>query len=117
MKITNLKFVFACCAPLIAAAQPAAALPKQGSGGRCDCLCEAPGGVTPSGVIHSFATYDSHGQQCDAFAGATCNLTNPNTGGVATGTIKFCDSVSNTSKRPAVILLPSGVKIGPLNQR
>lgn len=116
MKIAKVKIAFTCCALLVGATQTAAALPKQGSGGKCDCLCEAPSGA-PGGVIHSFATYDSHGLQCDAFTGATCNVQSSVTGGIATGTIKYCDSTANTSRRPATIFLPTGVKISPLLRR
>ena len=98
----------------IAANAPTAqALPKQGTGGKCDCLCEAPSGVNPFGVIQTFNTYDSHGLGCGALVGATCNVNNPNTGGIATGSVKTCAPVSNASRR-SVIILPNGIKLSPL---
>ena len=90
----------------IAANAPVAqALPKQGTGGKCDCVCEAPSGINSFGVIQTFNTYHSHGLGCDALVGATCNVSNPNTGGVATGSVKACTTVTNAS-RHSVIILP-----------
>lgn len=98
---------------LAANAPIAQALPKQGTGTKCDCLCEAPSGVNPFGTIQSFNTYDSHGLGCDALVGATCNVSNPNTGGVATGSVRACGKSSNASRRN-VIILPNGIKLTPL---
>ena len=101
-------------AVLIAANAPTAqALPKQGTGGKCDCVCEAPSGVSPTGFIQTFNTYNAHGLGCDALVGATCNISNPNTGGVATGSVKACMTVTNASRR-SVIILQNGVKLSPL---
>ena len=116
MKFAKLKTVFA-CALLIGVAQTATALPKQGAGTQCDCMCVAPSGVAPGGVIYSFNTYDPHGLSCFALEGLTCNLDNPNTGGVATGSVQGCRDKSNASRRPATIVLPTGIKIGPLRRR
>ena len=111
MKFAKFKIAFTCCALLVGATQIAIALPKQGSEGKCGCLCDAPDGA--GGSIHSLATYDPHGLSCLALAGATCNLDNTKTGGVATGQLIFCSDASNTAKRPATIILPTGVKIRP----
>jgi hypothetical protein len=115
MKFAKLRIAFGCCALLLGASQTAVALPKQGSGAQCGCLCEAPDGA--GGTIHSFSNYASHGMSCFAFAGATCNLDNPNTGGIATGILVFCNDAAKTSKVPATIFLPGGIKIGPLKKR
>ena len=117
MKFARLDVAFTCCALLIVATHTADALPKQGTGTKCDCLCEAPSGIAPGGTIHSFNTYDSHGLACEAFVGATCNLENPNTGGIATGSLLFCGDASTTARHPATITLPTGVTIHPLRKR
>lgn len=93
-------------------ASTALALPKQGTGTKCDCLCSAPSGESPSGYAVGYNTYDPHGLPCSALQGATCNLTNPSTGGVATGTVQACYT-SGTNWRGGIIL-QNGTKLPPV---
>jgi len=53
---------------------------------QCACLCQAPGDVF--GVITDFS--NTGGYSCGVYNSKTCNYYDPNTGGVRTGTTKFC---------------------------
>jgi hypothetical protein len=52
----------------------------------CGCLCQAPGDVM--GVITNIP--NTGGYSCGAYNGKTCNYSDPATGGVRTGTTKYC---------------------------
>ena len=78
--------------------QVASDLPKQGTG-NCRCTCVAPSGI--GGELWSDMTYNANGYSCGAFQGKTCNIENPNTGGMATGEIIGCETA--TSSRRSVI--------------
>lgn len=53
---------------------------------QCACLCQAPGDVI--GVITDIS--NTGGYSCGAYNGKTCNYYDPNTGGVRTGSTKYC---------------------------
>jgi hypothetical protein len=97
------------CIAVCGLAPTAMALPKQGAG-KCDCACSAPSGA--GGHIDSFNTYDPHGLPCDALVGATCNVSDPSTGGVATGTVQHCFKPGDTPR--GQIILQNGIKLSPL---
>ena len=84
----------------------ALALPKGSGGGQCACICEAPSGTAPGGKLYASVNYASRGYSCDAFNGATCNIDNPITGGVATGSLLGCGNAAVS--RPVIIFSPSG---------
>jgi hypothetical protein len=87
----------------------ASALPKQGSGGTCNCVCVAPSGI--GGQIMTIAIYNSLNYQCPVFNGKTCNVSNPNTGGVATGSLIGCDK-STVFTQPVIVTSPfSGIQV------
>ncbi|MGF1624165.1 MAG: hypothetical protein ACFCVH_04725 [Alphaproteobacteria bacterium] len=67
---------------MMASAAPAAALDNTTvGGGRCECFCDAgPGG---------FMTYDSPGG-CGALTNRTCNLEDPASGGIRSGSLIGC---------------------------
>jgi len=83
----------------IVACAPTAALAKPKQGGTttgCKCTCAAPSGVN-NGTILSENTYNPVGGSCAAFPGKTCNVNNPNTGGVSTGELLWCDAVQGSA--------------------
>jgi hypothetical protein len=82
--------------------QLASALPKQGTG-KCRCTCVAPSGM--GGELWSDNVYNANGYSCGAFQGKTCNIENPNTGGIATGEIIGCESAT-TSRRSIIEFNP-----------
>lgn len=93
---------------VIAMPQLASALPKQGSGsGKCRCMCIAPSGVNGGSLI-SVNDYNSQGYSCGAFEGKTCNLNNPYTGGVSTGSLIGCEDATKNSGRPSILVTPWG---------
>jgi hypothetical protein len=97
--------------PLLGGAQEASALPKQGSGaGQCRCMCVAPSGVNGGSLI-SDNLYNSQGYACSAFEGATCNLNNPYTGGVSTGSLIGCQDASKSSGG-RITVLSGSVSLG-----
>ena len=77
------------------------AVPK--GGGKCACMCTAPNGA--GGTLAQSQTYSSQGISCAAFENHTCNMTNPVTGGVATGRTLGCATTSSSS---ATIIVPWG---------
>jgi hypothetical protein len=83
----------------------ASAKPKGLGGGQCTCMCMAPSGI--GGQLVSFQTYNSQGYSCVAFENRTCNVDNPYTGGVSTGSLIGCASAA-TSSSATVILTPLG---------
>jgi opacity protein-like surface antigen len=88
--------------------------PKQGSGGKCSCMCIAPSGI--GGELVSDVTYDSQGYSCNSFEGKTCNLNNPYTGGVSTGSLIGCGAASGSSAARGITVLPAGnATIAPAN--
>lgn len=52
----------------------------------CACICQAPGDAF--GVITDIR--NTGGFSCGAYNGKTCNYSDPTTGGVRTGTTKYC---------------------------
>ena len=62
------------------------AIPKSPIYKQCACLCQAPGDVI--GVITDIS--NTGGFSCGAYNGKTCNYSDPATGGVRTGTTKYC---------------------------
>jgi hypothetical protein len=101
---------------ILAVPQLAHALPKQGGGsGKCSCMCVAPSGVN-GGSLVSVNTYNSQGYSCGAFEGRTCNLDNPYTGGVSTGSLIGCEDATRNSGRPSILVLPWG-KVQKLQRR
>lgn len=93
----NLKIALI-CSVFVGLSQYASALPKQGTG-KCRCTCVAPSGI--GGQLWSDNVYNSNGYSCGAFQGKTCNIENPNTGGIATGEIIGCETA--TSSRRSII--------------
>jgi hypothetical protein len=89
---------------VVAMPQLAYALPKQGIG-KCTCMCIAPSGVN-GGSLVSINTYNSQGYSCGAFEGKTCNLDNPYTGGVSTGSLIGCGSATKNFGRPSILVSP-----------
>ncbi len=53
---------------------------------QCACICQAPGDII--GVITDFN--NTGGFSCGAYNGKTCNYSDPTTGGVRSGTTKYC---------------------------
>ncbi|MCA9500814.1 MAG: hypothetical protein R3B83_03290 [Nitrospirales bacterium] len=53
---------------------------------QCACLCQAPGDII--GVITDFSNTGSY--SCGTYNGKTCNYYDPTTGGVRSGTTKYC---------------------------
>jgi hypothetical protein len=102
MKARALRFCVLCIFVGIAPGHPSA-LPKEGTG-TCTCLCAVP---YAGGEIFGYNTYDSRGLSCSAFAGATCGVEDPNTGGIINGKIYTCDANPNT-KGKLIILSPFG---------
>jgi hypothetical protein len=91
----------------------ALALPKSpqgGGGGKCDCLCAAYDGT--GHVIVKHDSYNSKGYACSAFVNKTCNMTNPNTGGIATGSLLYCNSGQDSRAR-VIVFSPFGGVIRP----
>lgn len=62
------------------------AKPKLPIYNQCACRCVAPGDIV--GSISHFN--NNAGVSCGTYLGKTCNYTNPQTGGVSTGTLKNC---------------------------
>jgi hypothetical protein len=83
----------------------ASAKPKTGTYGvSCSCMCDAPTGA--GGSFMQVQTYTApEGSHCGDLEGATCNLDNPYTGGVATGSLLAC---GNATTRSAIIMVPFG---------
>jgi hypothetical protein len=100
------------CAFVIAALPPSAlAKPKQGGGSaKCGCDCIADSGVN-GGILIVHNTYNSMGYSCSAFEGATCNVNNPYTGGVSTGTLSLCADQKSGSKTMLSISPFGGVTV------
>ena len=90
---------------VVAASQAAVALPKQNSNGRCLCMCAGIQGPYP------VMSYDSKGYGCAALNGTTCNVDDPQTGGVQTGTNEGCtpDTTSTSLRLPPSILESKGL--------
>ena len=63
-------------------ATPTLAAPKYVVTGRCLCWCDV-GGTDPQ-------VYDGMGATCDSFNDKTCNVQDPQTGGVRSGRLKAC---------------------------
>jgi hypothetical protein len=104
-----LKIVFLCAfvgtTPYIASAKP-----KGGGAGSCTCMCLAPSGVG-GGTLVVDRTYDSHGYSCGAFEGATCNLDNPYTGGVSTGSLYGCGNAGSSTSATIHVSSFSGAQV------
>lgn len=98
----NLKIALI-CSIVIGLPQLASALPKQGTG-KCRCTCVAPSGI--GGQLWSDSVYNSNGYSCGAFQGKTCNIDNPNTGGVATGEIIGCETATTAARRSIIEFNP-----------
>jgi hypothetical protein len=82
----------------------ASAKPKgRGGGGGCSCICLAPSGIN-GGTLVSTQTYNSQGYSCSAFENATCNIDNPYTGGIATGSLMGCMKAASSTS--ATIYVP-----------
>ena len=80
--VLALGFTFVFTSPGVTWAKPkTGAIYKQ-----CACLCQAPGDVI--GVITDIS--NTGGFSCGAYNGKTCNYSDPATGGVRTGTTKYC---------------------------
>jgi hypothetical protein len=62
------------------------AVPKNPIYKQCACICQAPGDII--GVITDFS--NTGGFSCGAYNGKTCNYSDPTTGGVRSGTTKYC---------------------------
>ena len=99
---------------LFGLATSAGAEPKQGSGGgKCTCMCYAPTGVN-GGAFVGNVSYDSKGYACNAFEGKTCNVNNPYTGGVSTGSLIGCEnSTTSNAARGITVLPPGSVSVAP----
>lgn len=87
---------FGMIAALACTASTALAEPKGNGAAGCKCTCAAPSGVN-NGTILSENTYASVGGSCAAFPGKTCNIDNPNTGGISTGELLWCDPVQGSA--------------------
>jgi hypothetical protein len=115
MSFRNFSITTVLCLFVIGIPQLALALPKQGTG-QCRCTCVAPSGIL-GGQIWSDNVVNANGFFCGAFAGKTCNVGNPNTGGVATGEINGCE-VALASRRSVIIFNPiTGGKLVPSKHR
>jgi hypothetical protein len=91
----------------------ASALPKQGAGQACSCICFVPLGY-PADSLVAVMNYNSSNHQCYLFNGKTCNLENPNTGGVSSGRLSNCLNGASVIARPVMIRPPfSGVTLAP----
>jgi len=80
---------------MMASVAPAAALDNSPvGGGRCECFCDAgPGG---------FTTYDNPGS-CGALTNKTCNMEDPATGGIRSGTLIGCWPEGSTSGQAQIL--------------
>jgi len=97
-----------CAFVSVAAAQPSMAKPKGGGGGSgCTCICTTPGGLDSTGV------YDSRGYSCAVFEGKTCNIVDPVTGGIRSGTIQACAPTSSGLTRVPSPFGGSAIYRGP----
>lgn len=67
--------------PGVTWAKPKGSIYKQ-----CACICQAPGDII--GVITDFS--NTGGFSCGAYNGKTCNYSDSATGGVRSGTTKYC---------------------------
>ena len=67
--------------PGVTWAKPKGAIYKQ-----CACICQAPGDII--GVITEFS--NTGGFSCGIYSGKTCNYSDSATGGVRSGTTKYC---------------------------
>lgn len=97
--------------------QFALAKPKSGSGGsaKCACMCVAPSGFN-GGSLVKVQNYDSKGYACSAFEGVTCNMDNPYTGGVSTGSLIGCEDAKSSSS--TIVVLPfGGLRLAPKMRR
>ncbi len=65
----------------VSLAKPKGTIYKQ-----CACICQAPGDII--GVITDIS--NTGGFSCGAYNGKTCNYSDPATGGVRSGTTKYC---------------------------
>lgn len=88
-----LKFAAICCV-VISTTEQASARPKGGVTTRCTCTCMAPSGI--GGILLKDNTYNVPGA-CGGLNGRTCNVDNPNTGGVATGELIGCDKAGSSA--------------------
>jgi hypothetical protein len=105
----KIAFLFA----IVVGAHAASALPKQGAGQTCSCVCIVHLGYPASDLI-AFMNYNSSNHQCNLFNGKTCNLENPNTGGVSSGQLSTCGNGAWITARPVMIRPPfSGVTLAP----
>jgi hypothetical protein len=97
------------CAFVSATPYIASAKPKGNVGGSCSCLCVAPSGI--GGNFVKQVTYNSQGYTCGAFEGATCNLDNPYTGGVATGSLIGCENSRSSTSATMFVSPFTGAKV------
>lgn len=70
-------------------------------------MCIAPSGVNGGSLI-SLNSYNSQGYSCSAFEGKACNLNNPYTGGVSTGSLIGCENAGTNSGRASILVSPWG---------
>jgi hypothetical protein len=107
-----LKFAFV-CAIVSGVPYTASALPKQGVGTTCSCVCIVHLGGPQDDLI-ALMNYNSSSHQCNLFNGKTCNLENPNTGGVSSGHLNTCQNGAWVTARPVMIRPPfAGVTLAP----
>ena len=99
---SNYLKLFFLCTVISAIPNVASARPPKPGGGSCTCDCVAPSGA--GGKLIQVLTYNSGGYSCLAFNNATCNMNNPYTGGVATGTLNGCAPAGSSSQ--ATVYVP-----------
>jgi hypothetical protein len=58
---------------------------------KCQCQCKTPG------TLWGMVTISRQGYFCNPFNGATCNISDPATGGVRSGTLQFCAEESDSA--------------------
>ena len=97
-------------AMLLASGTPSLAEPKQGSGGKCSCICfvdTGPSGSYSSSYV-STMTYNSNGISCGAFDNKTCNIDVPGSG-IRSGRLDGCRTAStSTGAARRITILPHG---------
>jgi hypothetical protein len=79
---------WALCAFITAFTNTAFALPRGGGAKTCTCLCNAEANGSGYGTI---ASYNANGMSCGAFNGRACNIEDPSTGLIRTGSLVACE--------------------------
>jgi hypothetical protein len=80
---------------LVTSSAVSLARPKKPSWGFCTCVCSTESGV------HEGRTYDYPGGSCGKLDGIVCQIGDPSTGGIRTGSLFGCSPARGAKAAPA----------------